>query len=331
MPRDTSWHLEFLNRVASGQSFNEAAPEVGTTGRTLYNHFEAFPKFRAAALSARRTSGRPMAGPAPDDSPMPRIIALISAGLTVGQTAQVLGIRQGTLRNWVVRSPVREQIDAGRSRSKYGPRRWPVNIDDLLELLRNIASGLNLADACAAARIPLPTMKRWRRSYGDVDAVIVAAALDGRRRQIKPYPLWSCPGPRCGTRTGYDYGCALEPCRTAAAEQEYRRRHPDSTRRPDMPDSTTLGYEPEPTDVAAEIENAIGDITDPEERYHRATAAQVHHEAVSTALADERARICAEWWDGGNGLTYAKIGELIGASRSRAQQLVERGRTLPGR
>lgn len=90
----------------------------------------------------------------------------------------------------------------------------------------------------------------------------------------------------------------------------------------------TLGYEPEPTDVAAEIEGVLGDITDPMERYHRATAAQVHHEAVSAALADERARVCAAWWDGGNGLTFAKIGELIGASRSRAQQLVERGRSL---
>lgn len=91
----------------------------------------------------------------------------------------------------------------------------------------------------------------------------------------------------------------------------------------------TLGYEPEPTDVAAEIEGVLGDITDPEERYHRATAAQVHHEAVSAALADERAWVCAAWWDGGNGLPFAKIGELIGASRSRAQQLVERGRALP--
>lgn len=91
----------------------------------------------------------------------------------------------------------------------------------------------------------------------------------------------------------------------------------------------TLGYEPEPTDVAAEIEGVLGDITDPMERYHRATAAQAHHDAVSAALADERARICAALWDGGQGQSYAQIGEVIGRSRSKAQQLVERGRVLP--
>lgn len=93
-----------------------------------------------------------------------------------------------------------------------------------------------------------------------------------------------------------------------------------------MTSPTTNGYEADPANVAAELGDTLGDITDPAERYHRATAAQAHHDAVSAALADERARICAAWWDGGNGLTYAKIADLIGTSRSRAQQLVERGR-----
>lgn len=95
----------------------------------------------------------------------------------------------------------------------------------------------------------------------------------------------------------------------------------------DMTD--TFGYEAEPSDVAAEISGLLDDITDPLEVYHRATAAQAHHEAVAAALTDERRRACAAMWDNGNGLSYARIADLIGTSRSRAQQLVERGRALP--
>ena len=82
----------------------------------------------------------------------------------------------------------------------------------------------------------------------------------------------------------------------------------------------------DPRDVATEIENILSNITTPLERYHRATAAQTHHEAVAAALTDERSRACAAMWDGGSGLSYARIADLIGTSRSRAQQLVERGR-----
>ena len=89
----------------------------------------------------------------------------------------------------------------------------------------------------------------------------------------------------------------------------------------------TFGYEAEPSDVAAEISGLLDDITDPLEVYHRATAAQAHHEAVAAALTDERRRACAAMWDNGNGLSYARIADLIGTSRSRAQQLVERGRS----
>lgn len=99
-----------------------------------------------------------------------------------------------------------------------------------------------------------------------------------------------------------------------------------------MPDlsSSTLGYEAEPGDVEAAVAD-IARTPDLMERYARASAEQAHHDAVSAALADERARVCAEWWDGGTGLSYARIGDLIGASRSRAQQLVERGRALSAR
>lgn len=92
-----------------------------------------------------------------------------------------------------------------------------------------------------------------------------------------------------------------------------------------MADATTIGYEAEPTDVAAEVEGILSDFADPLERYHRATAAQVHHQAVVAALADERACIAAALSAGG--MSYAAIAEALSlGSRSRAQQLVERGR-----
>jgi hypothetical protein len=95
-----------------------------------------------------------------------------------------------------------------------------------------------------------------------------------------------------------------------------------------MTDRSTAGYEAEPTDVAAEVSGILGDLADPVERYHRATAAQVHHQAVVDALAAERAKVAAELWDGGNGLSFTKIADaLLLGSKARAQQLVERGRT----
>lgn len=95
-----------------------------------------------------------------------------------------------------------------------------------------------------------------------------------------------------------------------------------------MSDPTTLGYEPEPTEVETEVAAALDGFTDLAARYARATATQAHHQAIVNALADERARIAAELWAGGQGLSYAKIAEVLNlGSRARAQQLVERGRS----
>lgn len=160
-----------------------------------------------------------------------RIAALIEAGLTVGQTAHVVDATMYGLYRRIDRdASLKTMADAARAasdRPATRPHDWPVNIDDLLELLRHIASGSSLLQACEATSIPAPTLKRWRRTYPEVDAAVVAAALDGRKRPIRPIPTLACPGPRCGTGTGYDYGCAEDACRTAAAARAYRRRHPD--------------------------------------------------------------------------------------------------------
>ena len=97
-------------------------------------------------------------------------------------------------------------------------------------------------------------------------------------------------------------------------------------------DPTTLGYEAEPGDVAAEVAGILGGWgDDPLPRYHAATAAQVHHQAVVNALADERGRIAARWNvpdADGRKLSYQEIADRLGISRAKAQQLVERGRGL---
>lgn len=221
MPRNTSWHQQFLDLLAQGCSFNEAIKLVGSNFRTLLNHFEAMPDFRTQAMHLRQTSGRPKTGgPRRYLKHAQQIIALRTAGLTVEQIAYVLDVPPSTMSYWLLKLEISAEIqDAQRPR-------WPVNVDDLLELLREIASGATVSGACETVRIPWPTVKRWRRMYDTVDAAIVAAAMDGRTRRVLPVRRLECPGRFCGTKTGYDYGCAEEPCRTEVARREFRRRHP---------------------------------------------------------------------------------------------------------
>ncbi|MFD7868121.1 hypothetical protein [Streptomyces sp. NPDC059783] len=87
----------------------------------------------------------------------------------------------------------------------------------------------------------------------------------------------------------------------------------------------TTGFEPEPSDVAAEVASYLADVTDPLERYHRATAAQAHHQAVLSALQQERDRSLARL--NADGLSYEKLADLVpGLSRAGVQKSVERGR-----
>ncbi|MFJ4880016.1 hypothetical protein ACIP93_33080 [Streptomyces sp. NPDC088745] len=93
----------------------------------------------------------------------------------------------------------------------------------------------------------------------------------------------------------------------------------------------TTGYEAEPTDVAAEVDGHLADITDPLERYHRATAAQAHHQAVAVALQAERDKALALLNapdENGHRLTYQQLAErvTVGLTQSGVQKAVERGR-----
>ncbi|MER6830917.1 hypothetical protein ABT352_33325 [Streptosporangium sp. NPDC000563] len=98
-------------------------------------------------------------------------------------------------------------------------------------------------------------------------------------------------------------------------------------------DPTTQGYEADPADVEALLDTAISDALaepDPLIRYTLLTKDLVLYEALVGRIAQERYRTVAAMSSPG-GMSYAAIGDALGMSRSRAQQLVERGRILPAR
>ncbi|RMI39731.1 hypothetical protein [Streptomyces triticirhizae] len=85
------------------------------------------------------------------------------------------------------------------------------------------------------------------------------------------------------------------------------------------------GHEPEPQDVATEAASYLEGAADPLERYHRATAGQVHHEAVARALQVERDRALAAL--NADGMSYERLAAIVpGMTRSGIQKAVERGR-----
>lgn len=260
MPPDTSWREPFLRLVAQGQSFTRAIRALGGNTVRLYQHFSIDPAFHQRALELRRAAGTPLSGSPPDTTWHARAVALIREGKTVAAAQRMVGVAEATWYQHVRQFPgfsaslqrAREDLvnrvmmlrragltiaqieyvlQAGELKRMINrpipgkPRTdWPVDIDDLLELLRLVAAGLTLRDACAAARVPPPTVRRWRRRYPEVDAAIVAAAADGRERKISPLPPIRCPGRYCGSKTGYDYGCRKDPCRAAVARQVARLR-----------------------------------------------------------------------------------------------------------
>jgi transposase len=157
-------------------------------------------------------------------------IALVQAGLTRRQAAYVLGVDAVTIRDHANRFPdFQQRLAEAAPPRRYGRRpnhEWPVDIDALLRVVKYLIAGAYLKYACERADVSVPTLKRWRRRFEDVDRLIVAASMGPRR--VQPYSRLVCPGSHCGTKTGYDYGCDREPCRSEVARLEWRRRHPDA-------------------------------------------------------------------------------------------------------
>ncbi|MFI6318754.1 hypothetical protein ACIBG8_14600 [Nonomuraea sp. NPDC050556] len=91
-----------------------------------------------------------------------------------------------------------------------------------------------------------------------------------------------------------------------------------------MPDRSTLGYEAEPSDVAAHL----ADFTDLLELYARASAENALLLAAARAATAYKARALALLHR--DGYSYEKIATMVGISETRSgvQKLVEQGRTL---
>jgi len=78
------------------------------------------------------------------------------------------------------------------------------------------------------------------------------------------------------------------------------------------------------------VESAVASLvleSDPLIRYDALTRAQSVYEAVAVRVASERARAVADMLT--SGLSYGRIAEVIGFTRARAQQLVERADPTP--
>ncbi len=80
-------------------------------------------------------------------------------------------------------------------------------------------------------------------------------------------------------------------------------------------------------DVVERVVASLIKERDPWIRYEALTRAQAVYDAVTVRVAAERARAVADMHDAG--LSYGRIAEVIGFTRARAQQLVERAEPTP--
>lgn len=152
-----------------------------------------------------------------------RLLALLASGETLQQATNAVGMTVAQLAYARTRdAELNAEIVAilGRA-SRNGDRRTRP-------LLHWLSTGMTLTAAAEAAGIPLPTVKRWRRSDLGFDQAVIAAAEGGTT--LTPYSRIKCPGPRCGTPTGYDYGCREDACGSAAVKRVLEGRKADQER-----------------------------------------------------------------------------------------------------
>lgn len=150
------------------------------------------------------------------------VLTLVAAGLSLDEAALLTGVPLGDITTHIAAEPefadrlhtaLREGIlTGGWAHVVPADQRWAV--------LAALASGALLRQAAEQASIPLPTLKRWRRRARGFERQLLAAARISRRDRLPTgiTPL-ACPGPHCGTVTGYTYGCTRDACRTVKVDQ----------------------------------------------------------------------------------------------------------------
>lgn len=177
--------------------------------QTIVYHLKRDPEWAAEVYARLPDRSRPFIGrniPEVDTSWHGRFLDLLRAGLAQYHAVPHIGVARITVVMHRFQYPDFEaDITAITSTDQHRRRR---------SLLLQLRRGRTLAEAAEKAGVPLATVKRWRREEELFDTVVVQAAADGGRC-LSPYPRLTCPGPRCGTTTGYDYGCRKAPCTTA--------------------------------------------------------------------------------------------------------------------
>lgn len=145
----------------------------------------------------------------------------VRAGLPVKDAAARSGVSI-----WVAAQAQRDDpaFAAAVSRARAAVRQQRVDA-----LLAALADGHPLTEAADLAGIAIPTLKRWRRQDLDLDSHVLAAAIQGGQRlggrtQMRPTNRLVCPGPKCGTPTGYEYGCRGDACTSAKTAPILQKR-----------------------------------------------------------------------------------------------------------
>lgn len=99
-----------------------------------------------------------------------------------------------------------------------------------------------------------------------------------------------------------------------------------------MSDNSIPGFGTEPSEVETVLNALVGERAPGEDSsawYMHLSARQVLLDAAVKAIADQRALVAAEIYQQlGDDRSYTKVANILGASRPRVQQLIERARTL---
>lgn len=185
---DTSWHQTYITALEKGNLRTRVAP----------SWVEPFLKELEAGATIREASSR--------------------VSRSHSHYVRVYRMRR---ENPAFEARVQEAFLAARS----GKRGDGIDPNAKRRLTSRLQSGATLKDAARAAGIPLATVKRHRRLDPKFDARVVAAAARGGR-ELSLYPRQACPGERCGTPTGYDYGCRKAPCTAAKSARVTAARRP---------------------------------------------------------------------------------------------------------
>lgn len=209
-----AWAEEYLALIAQQRLTGAAAARaVGVSANTPDKLAARDPGFRARIVQARRQ--RALSWHA-------EMCALLELGHTRRDALAAIGLSWDRYNRILERDPELARQQEAVYRADRTRRRR--------SLLYRLRMGQLIKEAAAGAGVPLPTLKRWRRALPGFDAAVLdAAARGGRalgrgRSTPRPTTALSCPGARCGTTTGYDYGCREAACTAAKTAPILTRR-----------------------------------------------------------------------------------------------------------